>query len=372
MDKNITVLHLLAAGGVGGIESLCKDIAKFSTNNNIFCFVFAGGVIADEMKAEGADTIELNIGNSKHLIRFLKSLKRICVDKKVDIIITHHSAPLFFVAVRLIYEILRIPYYTYIHSNINNALLMSDKSIRSILFGLAADKASGIICISKSVANSVVQRFQTLKNKITIIYNGVNTEGFRNNTSNDTTTGQFIILYVGRLIPKKGIDLLLEAIGLISNRRNVSCIIVGDGPERENLEELSSRLGLVDRIAFMGTQRNICEWYKKADVFVHPATLEEGFGITLVEAMASGLPCIAFNKGAIPEIIEDGKNGFIVGDTTVEALSGAINQAYEMLKKKPEDWNHMRISAAERAKDFTIQNMVNQLDRLLEVQGEVV
>jgi glycosyltransferase involved in cell wall biosynthesis len=372
MEKKITVLHLLTAGGVGGIESLIKDIAKFSTNKNIFCFVFAGGVIADEMKAEGADTIELNIGNSKHFIRFLKSFRKICVGKEVDIIIIHHPAPLFFVAVRIIYETLRIPYYTYIHSNINHALLMSNTSIRSILFGLAADKASGIICISKSVANSVVQRFQMLKNKITIIYNGVNIEAFKKNASYKATTEQFIILYIGRLIPIKSIDLLLKAIALMSNRRNVSCIIIGDGPERKNLEELSSRLGLVDRTIFMGAQRNISEWLNEADLFVHPATCEEGFGITLVEAMASGLPCIAFNKGAIPEIIEDGKNGYIVDDTTAEALSGAVSQAYETLKKMPEYWNSMRISAAERAEDFTIQNMVNQLDRLLNERGDFV
>lgn len=367
MSTKKKVLHLLTAGGVGGIESLSKDIARFSENDNLFCFVFSSGPITEEMKREGANVIELNIRSSKHFIKFFKMLSYICTKNRIEVIVTHHSAPLFYIAVRYLQFKNNIPYCVYMHSNIDHALLSTGKSIRSALFKFAAKKARCIICISKFVKKGVDYRFPFLKNRTTVIHNGVNLNEFKNNLNEQRECGIFTIIYVGRLIPEKGIDYLVKALSLLERMDKIMCLIVGDGPEKKKLEKLARELNLNEKIRFVGSQRNVYEWLKEASVFVHPAICEEGFGITLVEAMSTGLPCIAFYKGAIPEIIENKKSGFIVKDTTEVALAEAIDNAYNVSVNEVENWNKIQLNAVMQAEKFSIQSMVDQFDRVVSI-----
>ena len=81
---------------------------------------------------------------------------------------------------------------------------------------------------------------------------------------------------------------------------------------------MAAELGVQDKISFEGKSNRVRDYLYAADVFVHPARCPEGFGITLVEAMATGLPCIAFEKGAIPELITSGREGFLEKDVCWE------------------------------------------------------
>lgn len=132
------------------------------------------------------------------------------------------------------------------------------------------------------------------------------------------------ILCVGRLVKSKGQDYLLRAFSMIDNK-DWKLILVGDGPEKSNLEELSHSLGLSDRVSFVGNQKEVNAYYQRAKIFAFPS-LTEGFPNVLLEAMASGLACISFNCVSGPsEIIDDRNNGFLVEVGDIKDLSEKIN-----------------------------------------------
>jgi glycosyltransferase involved in cell wall biosynthesis len=137
------------------------------------------------------------------------------------------------------------------------------------------------------------------------------------------------ILFVGRLVARKGVDRLLEALALLRDRP-WRLEIVGFGPERDPLERRAAELGLADRTAFLGRVSNaeLVAAYRRATCFVLPATLDEradteGLGVVLLEAMSYGVPVIATRRGGIVDIVDAGSTGLLVEDEPA-ALAGGI------------------------------------------------
>ena len=137
------------------------------------------------------------------------------------------------------------------------------------------------------------------------------------------------ILFVGRLVARKGVDRLLEALATIADRE-WRLEIVGFGPERDPLERRAAELGLSDRVEFLGrvSSDDLVAAYRRAACFVLPATLDEradteGLGVVLLEAMSYGVPVVATRRGGIVDIVEDGRTGVLVEDEPA-ALARAI------------------------------------------------
>lgn len=362
----MNVLNILVSGEAGGIETLNREVAKFSRHNNYYCFVFNGGLICEQMKSDGKFVDVLNIKSSKQILSLYFKIKNMCKINKIDKIVIHHAAPICWCIGILISLINKVPFYIYAHGNAIEVLKVRKKNgllIRKLIFKLAGMRAKGIICISQSVANSIIRYYPSLHNKVHIIYNGVNLDTFKNDEISKNVGEAIKVLFVGRLVYEKGVHLLLEAISKCQNA--MECYIVGDGPEIEKLEKKSKELNINQCIHFCGAKSNTAEWYKKADFFIHPAIIEEGFGLTIVEAMASGLPCIAFNKGAIPEIITSNFNGFIVEKSNSTALSNKIDEVIMMKKESNEIWNQLCENAIITSKKFDIKQTVEKFDDYL-------
>lgn len=120
-----------------------------------------------------------------------------------------------------------------------------------------------------------------------------------------------IVLYVGRLIKSKGVNILLESFSCIDNEE-WSLIIIGEGPERKNLEDLATKFDYNKRIRFLGNQRDVNHYYQTSEIFAFPS-FTEGFPNVLLEAMAAPMACISFNCIAGPDdIITNGVDGILV------------------------------------------------------------
>ncbi len=120
------------------------------------------------------------------------------------------------------------------------------------------------------------------------------------------------VVYAGQIIRGKGVDVLLESLARV---RNVfECVIIGDGSHRAYCEALSARLGLADRVRFVGfvSQALIADYYREASVALLSSVWPEPFGAVGLEAMRYGLPVVAFDAGGIREWLLDGWNGFLV------------------------------------------------------------
>jgi glycosyltransferase involved in cell wall biosynthesis len=169
------------------------------------------------------------------------------------------------------------------------------------------------------------------------------------------------LVTVGRLVPVKGFEYLIRAIAELGPRgHDVSLTIVGDGPERSQLEALALDLGVADRIQFAGWQSDVRSFLDSADVFVLP-TLGEGFGLSILEAMGRGLPVISTDTMAIPEIVIDGQTGRLVSTKDPVALAGAIRELLERPAWRVElgRAGHARATAM-----FSVDRMVERFEAL--------
>lgn len=360
----MNIMNLLLTGNIGGIEILCKDIHRLSKHKNYFYFIFDGGCIADELEKQGAAVI---IPHEKHHafidggLRFIKY----CKNHNIDVIICHNGSSIcrFYLTLAKLF-IKDIKTILYLHSNGESFEAKDKKTLIEKKIIQAAHKTSDVtVAISESVKESYVNLCSFDPQKVKVVYNGTDVSKFyRKNEPHN----KFEIIYTGRIIYVKGLDLLIKAISLLPEEVNIHLSVIGSDFEgyTEKMKALAKELEVDDKITFYGFQTDIPKYLSQADLFVHPARWREGFGITLIEAMASQIPCIAFNRGAMPEIIKDGVNGFITDEFSAEGLSEAILKCYNIYTENNNEYEQIRLNALNTAKNFTIEKTVKQLEDL--------
>ena len=178
------------------------------------------------------------------------------------------------------------------------------------------------------VANSEGLKELALKTspdqEISVIYNGIDISEFRPDLNEVNINGEMRIVCVSRLIERKGIRFLIEAIGKLKDR-DIKLILVGEGNQEDELKKLVVDSRIPDRVEFKGymDHDSIADLYRTSDVFVLPS-LNEGMSNALLEAMASGLPVIVTDTGGTSELIDG--NGVVVPMCDSDAIAEAIRE----------------------------------------------
>lgn len=361
------VLNLLSAGEVGGIEQLCSNIAKYANYDNIFCFLFKEGKIYDEMKNKGYNVVSLVECSNKKLSS--NRWNELCeLTKMSDVIVTHHcTIALHFYYIALSKKFKNKKFVMTIHScfekkyNYNYGSWLKNESAKWCI-KQSLKKSDKILFVSEAGRESYLNNFKIDKSKTSVVYNGV--ELIENNIIKHNQKGFTRITYIGRLEKIKGVELLIRAaVELKRNNRHFKIWIIGDGSYKSNLINLSNELNLTNEIEFTGTKRNIGDYLMNTDIFVYPSVCEEVFGISIVEAMSYGIPCIANNVGGIPEIIKDKENGRITKSANAENIFKCISYIINLDTK---NLYTMKKKCIETARFFSIQNTVLSLQKELE------
>jgi glycosyltransferase involved in cell wall biosynthesis len=184
--------------------------------------------------------------------------------------------------------------------------------------------------------------------------------------------GPFELLFVGRLVERKGVHLLLDALARRADGPPVVLHVVGDGPERARLQERAEALGLGAAAIFHGfvSRAELERRLAACDAFVLPAVVDakgdtEGLGVVLLEAMAYGKPVVASAAGGIVDIVRDGRNGLLVPPGDAGALAGALRRLMGDTARAAE----MGAAGREDVRaGFSWEVIV---DRLVEVYGRV-
>ena len=196
----------------------------------------------------------------------------------------------------------------------------------------AARKATLIVTVSRYSAQKIVQLYDVDEKKIRIVPNGVDLQRFKPTNGCENVRDKIggnnknLILFVGNLIPRKGLHFLIEAAKhIIKESKKTKFVVVGDGPLKNNLISHSKEQGVLDKFVFLGDipESMLPQLYRCADVFVSPS-IQEGQGITLLEAQATAKPVIAFNVSAISEVIKHNQTGLLVKPDSYE-LANAIS-----------------------------------------------
>ena len=176
-----------------------------------------------------------------------------------------------------------------------------------------------------------------LPERIRSIPNGVDTRQFRPATAEERAAlrGQLglpagpIVTYTGRLVSYKGLGVLVDAWRVLATERPTgTLVLVGEGGGdmhdcEANLRETVARLGLEDRVRFAGAIPNVEDYLRAADIFAFP-TEQEAFGLSLVEAMACGLPAVTTRVGGLADYVRDGENAAVIAPRDTEGLANAI------------------------------------------------
>lgn len=204
--------------------------------------------------------------------------------------------------------------------------------------------------------------------KVKTIRNGVSEMAPRQDLKSDiyekrrslnVLPGGILIGTVGRLDRQKNHVSLVQAIGALNKRMDIRCVIIGEGPERPNIEREISRWGLQEKIFLLGEKTDVPSWLLSLDAFILPS-LWEGLPSVILEAMSLGLPVIASDVDGVPEIIDDGSNGFLVKPAAPEALAQKIIELFEApASKREEIGRRARETVAER---FTLPRMLGDYE----------
>jgi L-malate glycosyltransferase len=136
------------------------------------------------------------------------------------------------------------------------------------------------------------------------------------------------VIFTGRLHPQKSLPLLLEAWAKVVRQSEANLILVGPGNDRQRLIELAASLGISDRVQFVGAVDSPAESLRAADIFVLPS-VAEGMSNSLLEAMATALPCVVSGIGGNTDLVADGQTGRLVAQPTAEAWSNTILELLE-------------------------------------------
>ncbi|MBE3584513.1 MAG: glycosyltransferase [Limnochordaceae bacterium] len=182
-------------------------------------------------------------------------------------------------------------------------------------------KYKAVICVSKAVESSLLQWLPSLRGRTRVIYNPVHIPPF---TWDPRGPKDWDVLYVGRLVEQKGVDVLLHAVHAAATRMGpLRVAIAGDGPLRLRLEKAAEALGISGMIDFMGWQKDPTSLMLRTKVIVIPSRCE-GLGNVVLEAMSVGVPIVASRVGGITELLEDGVSGRLVPGGNAETLGEAL------------------------------------------------
>jgi glycosyltransferase involved in cell wall biosynthesis len=226
----------------------------------------------------------------------------------------------------------------------------------------SAQGADMMVAVSHAVASRVVD------GPARVIYAGTDVPPRDSAALRRRSTSEVILGTAGRLIPLKGVEFLLRAAATLRDEfPHVRVEIAGSGPQRPDLEQTSARLGLTGHVKFLGWIDDLHSVLPRWDVFVMPS-LEEGFPIAALEAMAAGLPVVASSVGGVPELVVDGKTGWLVPPGDAEALAARLR----LLLRSPEERLTMGAKARARVRDhFSLAQMTENFGKLYdELVGE--
>lgn len=225
-----------------------------------------------------------------------------------------------------------------------------------------------IIAVSNAVKDELCKYQWIPPQKISVIYNGINPEIYQRQPPPSLSSLGLaeelpVVGTVARLERRKGVRYLIEAVPLIeSGYGPVNCVIIGEGPERDALEERVRQLKLTERVKFLGFQEDITQFLQLFDVVVIPS-IQEGQSIFCLEALASVRPVVASAVGGIPEMIRDCETGILVPPANPEAIARgviALLKDRELARRLAEKGRQLVVS------EFSQNQMLRKIEEIYE------
>jgi glycosyltransferase involved in cell wall biosynthesis len=365
-SERVRVLWLTKGLGRGGVERLISSsIRHFDRDRfdvEVAYLLPWKDAFVEEIADAGVPVHCLGVRGWAKVLWPLR-LRRLARAQGYDIVHTH--MPLSAAIARV--ALGRRPRFVHTEHNVWERHRRPSRWANSLTFG----RNAAVVAVSASVAQSIHSpRVALRKPPVEVLLHGINLNEIRL-LSGDRTQARralgldrtdVVIGTVGNFTRKKNQQMLLHATALLAERiPNVRLVLIGTGPLEENLRRLAVRLGIGDRTIFAGSRDDVLELLPGLDVFCLSSQFE-GLSIALVEAMATGIACVATAVGGIPEVIEDGVSGLLVPSGATAALADTLERVLldESLKSRLSE------EGGARAMAFDIGRAARRLQALYE------
>jgi len=325
-----SVLHIVEDMKIGGLEKVLASIVlgldKSNYQPEVWC-LSEGGEMADALMNQG---IKVEILNLQTYYNPLNIARLAVLMKKRRFHILHAHGYYASTFGRLSALLAGVPIIlTHVHSTYFN---YSKRNLRVEKF--LSHFTDKVICVSKAVQSFVIGTEKIREGKTCVIYNGVDLpfsdpaadEFLRIRSNLGIGHHEIVLIVVASLKPLKGHLFLFNALHDVSkNFQDFRLLVVGDGPQREELESRAEKLGIASRISFTGVREDVPKLLRISDIFILPSVEREGLSMAVIEAMASGLPVVSTFVGGISEEVENNTSGLLVAPNDDKALADALN-----------------------------------------------
>lgn len=227
-------------------------------------------------------------------------------------------------------------------------------------------RTSQFITVSDALKKEIAKVENINEDKIKTIYNCIDKSIYVENADFNLKDylnipqNSIVVGCIARLIPSKGVQDLIAAANVLSELNSLYFAVAGDGPMMGELKKMVDGLNLNRRFFFLGYRNDIPDFLRNIDIFVLPSH-QEGFGLSIAEALGEGVPVIATSVGGIPEIIQDGTNGILVEQNNIDMLANEIRHlAFD--RDYREKLSKEGIKTVEQK--FTCRKMYNEIERI--------
>ena len=369
--KTVKVAHIITDLDLGGAETMLLKILRnfkdYGYEHLVICLKIESAILRQQIEREGYRVYVLNFKVHNAVVQFFRL---IAVLKKERPYIAHTYLFHADFLGRIAAKISKVPV---VISSLRNENIGG--AVRESLLRITDFLVDKVTAVSQRVADAHLSKNLTKKDKLEVIYNGVEVEEMVDIDPLVTKRelgieDGFLLLTVANLEKKKGYNYLFEALKILKDKDyRFTLLSIGGGRERQTLESMIDSSRLKDRVKLLGKREDIASFFATADIFVLPSVWE-GMPNALLEAMSHGLPVIATRVGGVSEIVTDNETGLLVDARDSMSLALSIERLFND--------GALRQRLAHRAKGFdkdrfNIKGTVTSFDRLykgvLEIHG---
>ncbi len=362
MNREIKILHIIDTLGLGGAQTVVKGIFEYQRDNqNIFLFA-----LRKKSTTFSVFHPSVFIENSFQKYSFgpLFELRILIKKEKINVLHCHlFRAQIFGLLLKIIwFKDIKLIFH-------EHGQIFLGSFIYNLFINLSKRYVDKIIAVSKATKEKLMFEATVSEDKITVLYNFVDLEKFsrKNITWNineerkrmNIGKDEFVIGFAGRLAKVKGCEYLIKALPYLNFLHKV--LIIGDGPEMNNLKVLVKDLKVNDRVIFLGYQENVLFVYSLLNALVIPSIFES-FGLSAIEAQALAIPVVASGVGGLSEIIIDEENGLLFESQNEKDLYRKIKLLYQDNQLR----QRLIKSGLEDVKKYNLVSYITNLNQIYE------
>ncbi len=348
---SLRICHVAISLEVGGLERVVFDLLKEGPDTAVEGYLFCvdrEGDLYDSVPVVAKACAHRQEVPWKLSFPTLHALTRFVKTHGIDVIHAHNHLTHLYGVLAAIF--CRCPVVVTFHGQ-----CLKDSGRSRLLRRWLVRGTGAVVAVSDDAATVLVDKAGVPQDQVRVVRNGIDTESYAEVLRGRTTaapggedTRTFCVGTVCRMSKEKNLPMLLDVFAglmrILGDRgQSTRLCLVGDGQERAGLEERARQLGVADAVEFAGVQSDVAAWLGRMDVMCLSST-SEGTSIALLEAAASGLPCVATNVGGNHEVVADGVTGILVPSRDVDAMVAALVRLVE----SPETRHRMGVAGAER------------------------